>query len=237
MAEMTKSQTLEPDMGNTGVGSLCNNFNPCVCCTDFYFVRRVKEMKVNSKTRHEKLVKLTVCAVMLALATVLSFIQVWKMPMGGSVTLLSMLPIALVSLKYGVLGALPTAFLYSVIQLALGFAGGIFTYCTTAETFIICLLFDYIVPFSLLAVSGIFKKSKNAAIMTLGVVIAVILRFACHYVTGVVIWGQWADGTSPYLYSLIYNGQYMLPECIFTSAAAAVLLKIPQVRKMLAPTN
>lgn len=59
------------------------------------------------------------------------------------------------------------------------------------------------------------------------------LRFVCHYITGVVIWGQWAENMSPYLYSLIYNAQYMLPECIFTSIAAAILLRISPIRQLL----
>ena len=59
------------------------------------------------------------------------------------------------------------------------------------------------------------------------------IRFVCHYITGVYIWGQWAENMSPYLYSLIYNVQYMLPECILTSVAAGVLIKIPAVRKLL----
>ncbi|MBQ7688369.1 MAG: energy-coupled thiamine transporter ThiT, partial [Clostridia bacterium] len=56
----------------------------------------------------------------------------------------------------------------------------------------------------------------------------------CHFITGVVIWGQWApEGMGKYLYSLLYNGQYMLPELIITVVLAAVLINIPQMRKVL----
>lgn len=184
--------------------------------------------------RRNNLVRLAECSVMLALAVVLSMVKVWEMPMGGSVTLLSMLPICLVAVKYGIKGALPTAFLYSVIQLFMGIASGnVFVYCTTAATTAICALFDYIVPFTVPGFSGIFKKKLGNIGILLGIALMITVRFCCHYITGVVIWGQWAEGMSPYLYSLIYNGQYMLPECIFTCIGAGILIKVPQLKSML----
>lgn len=190
-------------------------------------------MADNNKKRNN-IVKLAECSVMLALSVVLSFIEVWKMPMGGGITLLSMLPVCLIAVKYGVRGALPTAFLYSVIQFAIGFSSGnVFVYCVTPVTWVICMLFDYIVPYTVLGFSGAFaKRFGNVGIIT-GIALMIALRFVCHYITGVAIWGQWAEDMSPYLYSLIYNGQYMLPECIFTSLGAGVLIKIPSVRRLL----
>ena len=147
---------------------------------------------------------------------------------------LSMLPVSLIAVKYGIGGALPTAFLYSVIQFAIGFASGnVFVYCTTAATWIVCMLFDYIVPFTVLGFSGIFRKKLGNIGIIAGVALMIGIRFVCHYITGVYIWGQWAENMSPYLYSLIYNVQYMLPECILTSVAAGILIKIPSVRKLL----
>ena len=187
----------------------------------------------NKKTGN--LIKLAECSVMLALSVVLSFVEVWKMPMGGGITLLSMLPVCLVSIKYGIKGALPTAFLYSVIQFAIGFASGnVFIYCVTPLTWVLCFLFDYIVPFTGLGFAGIFRKKLGNIGILVGIALVIFLRFVCHYITGVVIWGQWAEGMSPYLYSLIYNGQYMLPECIITCVGAGILIKIPQIRKLLA---
>ena len=58
-------------------------------------------------------------------------------------------------------------------------------------------------------------------------------RFACHFITGFSVWGQWADGMSPYMYSLLYNGTYMLPELIFTLIASVILIQVPQIRKLL----
>lgn len=197
-----------------------------------------------AKKREENLRRLTLCSVMLALSVVLSFIRVWEMPMGGSITLLGMLPVCLVSMKYGVRGALPTAFLFSVIQFAQGFSSGnVFVYCATPFTWVICMLFDYIVPFTVLGFSGafrnklisvrVFNRELKYLGFILGIVLTVLIRFVCHYITGVVIWGQWAEGMSPYLYSLLYNGQYMLPECIFTCIGAGILMRVPQLNKLL----
>lgn len=188
---------------------------------------------MRTKIKRTQLVFLTESAIMTALAFVLGLMPIWRMPMGGEVTLLSMLPIILISLKYGVKKSLPVAFLNSLIQLFMGISGGVFTYCITPVAVTVCVLFDYIVPYSVLALSGMFSKNRKGAVVIFGIVLALFLRFMCHYITGVVIWKQWAENMSPYLYSLIYNGQYMLPECIFTCAGAAVILKVPQIRRLI----
>ena len=195
--------------------------------------------------KNSKLLMLTECSVMLALSIVLRFVKVWKMPMGGAVTLLSMLPIMLISVKYGLKGGLPCGLLYALFNLLMGVASGdVFVYCTTAVMVIICVLFDYIVPFTVLGCAAMFRKpaeklrpgNRQAAdvLLLAGFVLVIVARFACHYITGFSIWGQWApEGQSKYIYSLIYNGQYMLPECIFTTIGAAVLINIPVIRKQL----
>ena len=195
--------------------------------------------------KNSKLLMLTECSVMLALSIVLSFVKVWKMPMGGAVTLLSMLPIMLISVKYGLKGGLPCGLLYALFNLLMGVASGdVFVYCTTGAMVVICVLFDYLVPFTVLGCAAMFRKpaeklrpgNRQAAdvLLLAGFVLVIVARFACHYITGFSIWGQWApEGQSKYIYSLIYNGQYMLPECIFTTIGAAVLINIPVIRKQL----
>ena len=191
-------------------------------------------MITEKNKKRNNLLNLSEFSVMLALSVVLSFIEIWKMPMGGGITLLSMLPVCLIAVKYGVRGALPTAFLYSVIQFAIGFSSGnVFVYCVTPFTWIMCMLFDYIVPYTVLGFSGILRKSFGNAGIVSGIALMIGIRFVCHYITGVVIWGQWAENMSPYLYSLAYNGQYMLPECIFTCIGAGIIIKIPQLKKLL----
>ena len=163
------------------------------------------------KTKKTNLLKLTECAIMLALATVLSFIKIIQMPMGGAVTLCSMLPIILIGIKYGnVTGAL-VGLMYSLLQLVFDLPGGnVFYMGMSAGVVIIVALFDYLVPFTVLGLAGTFRKIKTEKIPMLGsyigVVLTIIIRFCCHFITGFSIWGQWApEGMSKYYYSLIYN--------------------------------
>ena len=107
---------------------------------------------------------------------------------------------------------------------------------------LICVLFDYIVPFGILGLSAFAKPTEGKrlsiikASITFGVLVAI--RFICHYITGVAIWGQWApDGMGKYLYSLIYNGQYMLPELIITLVISVLLMSSSQIEKNLTKEN
>ena len=180
------------------------------------------------------------CAGLLAMAVVFSFIKLWQMPMGGEVTLVSMLPVMLCGMRNGPRAGFLTAFLYSLFQLASGFASGnVFVYCTTAATYILCMLFDYLVPYTGLGIACLFvnlkknsEKFKNFGLYC-GVLCGIAFRFVCHYITGVVIWGQWADGQSPYIYSLLYNGTYLLPELILTLFVCVLLFQPYQTRKVL----
>ena len=74
--------------------------------------------------KNTKLLMLTECSVMLALSIVLSMVKIIRMPMGGSVTLLSMLPVMLVAVKYGFKGGLPCAFGLALYRLIEGIVSG-----------------------------------------------------------------------------------------------------------------
>lgn len=183
-----------------------------------------------------RILTLCECAILLALSIVLSFVTIWKMPMGGSITLLSMLPVMLVGVKHGAKWGLATSGVFAAFQLVQGIASGeVFVYCQTWVTVLLVAAFDYILPFASLGLTGL-TSSKNGKfnLIVTNVVFAILIafRFVCHYITGFTIWGQWApDGMGKYLYSLIYNGQYMLPELILTLIGANILLAAPQMRK------
>ena len=174
------------------------------------------------------------CAILLALAFALSFVTVYEMPMGGAVTLASMLPIMLISIKYGAKTGVPCAFVYSLLQLFQAIIkGNVFIYCSTGALVVLCALFDYVVPFTVLGFAGIFKKYSNLGLY-LGMTISVVIRFICHYTTGVLIWDQWApEGMGPYLYSLFYNGSFLSLDFIICILVAIPLLQIKQIRKLL----
>ncbi len=197
-------------------------------------------MEKNKKTN---LLKLTECAIMLALATVLSFIKIIQMPMGGAVTLCSMLPIMLIGIKYGNITGGLVGLMYSLLQLVLDLPGGnVFYAGMSAGVVIIVALFDYLVPFTALGFAGAFRKIKTDRLPMIGayigVVVTIIIRFICHFITGFSIWGQWApEGMSKYYYSLVYNGTYLLPELGITLVVAIILLQVPQMRKLLIINN
>ena len=189
--------------------------------------------------RNSKIQTLAECAVMIALAFALSCAKLWQMPLGGSVTIGSMLPIMLISIKYGPIVGLETGFLYSLTQAAQALIeGNVFPYCETGATLVICVLFDYIVPFTILGLAGIFKKFKvfknNEFNAYLGMFSVVIVRFLCHFVTGVVIWRQWApEGMGKYIYSLAYNGSFLAADFAICIVLAFLMLRKSEIRKLI----
>lgn len=181
-------------------------------------------------------------AAMIALATVLSFIRVFKLPWGGSVTLLSMLPIFMYSIRWGMKDGFLVAFVYSLIQFLQGVMDGLFGWGLTPAMLIACILIDYLGAFTILGIAGIFKNKKTAGNIA-GIVLACVLRFVFHFLSGVIIWhsfGELWDGfatDSEVLYSLLYNGAYMLPEMIITVIGAVALFTIPQTKKLFLDTT
>lgn len=175
--------------------------------------------------------KLTTSSIMIALAAVLSAIKVWNMPWGGSVTLLSMLPIILLSVKFGVKQGLFASFVYSVVQLFFGIVfDGLLGWGLTPEMLIACILLDYILAFSSLGIAGAFRDKGMRGIIG-GTALAVFLRFLCHLASGVFVFasaGKLWDGfetQNTFLYSAVYNGIYMLPELILTVFGVYFLFK------------
>ena len=187
--------------------------------------------------KNTKIKALCECAILLALAVILSYIKLVQLPFDGSITLLSMLPLCVISIKYGIGWGIGSAFCYSWFQIL---QGGVFAWGLTPVMLVGSLLLDYILAFTVLGLAGIFRK-KGILGMVLGVAMVCVLRFLVHFVAGVVLWANFAEfvafGASwvnqPVLYSLCYNGVYMLPETIFTTLGAYILFRLPQFRRIL----
>lgn len=192
---------------------------------------------MKQKSKHN-LQTMTECAVMVALAFALSCAKLYAMPLGGSVTIASMLPIMLISVKYGSLTGLGTGFVYSLTQTMQALAeGNVFPYCETGTTLVICILFDYLVPFTVLGLAGIFKDlglfKKGEIAFYVGMVSVVFARFVCHFITGVAIWGQWApEGMGKYFYSLAYNGSFLGVDFAICMIVAVLMLRKGEIRKL-----
>ena len=115
---------------------------------------------------------------MLALSIALSFVVIYKMPLGGSVTLFSMLPVMLVSVRHGLKWGLPTAFLYSLFQFFTGLPDMI-AWSLTPGMFVASMFLDYLLAFTVLGLAGLFRK-KGVVGCLVGMVLACLLRFFVH---------------------------------------------------------
>ncbi len=171
------------------------------------------------------------CALMIAIGTVLALIKIYELPFGGSVTLVSMLPFVLVSFRWGTKWGLLTGFANALLQMLMGFSA---PPAGTVLAFVGVVLLDYVLAFTLLGIAGAFSNltKKRPLNIALGTAAVCVIRFLCSFFSGVLLWGsyqsyyEWANGMSVWLYSLIYNGSYMLPELIITTAAAVTLSAI-----------
>lgn len=164
------------------------------------------------------------CALMVALSAVLQLIPFIKMPNGGTVTLASMAPIVFISLRYGVKWGLLTSFVGSLVQMLLG---GISAPPTpTFFWFLLVILLDYVIAYTVLGLGSIFARPFSSRIVGAGVatVSVTFLRYLCHIASGILIWDVYApEGQPVWLYSILYNGSYMIPEIIFTTIAVVLL--------------
>lgn len=181
-------------------------------------------------------------ALVIAMAVILGMIRIFNLPWGGSVTLLSMLPISLYSIKYGVRKGLEISFIFALFQFIQGISDGLLAWGLTPVMLISCIFLDYLLAYTIIGLAGIFRN-KGAVGWISGTVIALIIRFFCHFISGALIFnsfGKLWDGFSTdntYLYSLVYNGAYMLPEIIFTSVGAYVIFRVPVMKKLIVGTK
>lgn len=168
----------------------------------------LKIRKIKFTTRMTTLVGLSI-----ALSTVLQLITVFKLPQGGSVTAGSVVPIILIALFYGPEVGFLTGFLFGIINFIV----------SPFALHPVQVLFDYPLPFMAIGIVGYFRTFNIKGVLS-GVVVAMFARFACHFISGVVFFGSYApEGTSVYLYSLLYNGSYMGAETIITCVIIAII--------------
>lgn len=176
-------------------------------------------MNKNSKT-----IIMVEGAMLIALATALSYLKLFEMPFGGSITL-EMIPLIIMGLRRGPKWGLLTGFVHGLLQMILGFSNVL--YCATLLSQIGCILLDYLLAFSVLGLAAIFAKpfSKNKKVSYIvGAVIVSALRFVCSFLSGWLLWGSYApEGMKPAYYSLVYNGAYMLPDTIIVAVVIAIL--------------
>ena len=157
-------------------------------------------------------------ALMVALAQILGYLKLAEAPNGGSITF-AMFPIILFAVRWGLRPGLMAGFLFGLLQLI--FDGA---YAWGWQS----MLLDYLVAFTPLGLAGLFR-GKSWGLFA-GTLAGWLARFAIHYISGVTVYKILAPTeflnwtfSSPALYSLVYNGSYMLPNTIITLLISVVL--------------
>ncbi|HJG87313.1 energy-coupled thiamine transporter ThiT [Pseudoflavonifractor capillosus] len=143
-------------------------------------------------------------AIMVALALVLNQLKIFRLPNGGSITL-EMLPIFFYAVRWGVGPGLLAGFAFGLLQM---FIDGAVAWGWQS------LLLDYLVAFTPLGLAGLFKGQRWGIFA--GTVLGSVVRFIVHFISGITIYAIVAPTelfnmtfTSPWMYSLAYNGSYM----------------------------
>ena len=174
-------------------------------------------------TKHTRAIrKLCEGALMIAMAEILSFLPLYKMPWGGSIDL-AMLPIFLFCFKWGFGPGMIVSTAHAVLQTL--FEGGIAIGWQS-------IVGDFLLAYMVLGFAGLLRKTKGG--FYLGAAVGCALRFAVHYVVGATIWAEYMPSsffgmtmTTPWLYSALYNGAYMLPDCILVLFVGWLLMRTP----------
>ncbi|MCI3196086.1 energy-coupled thiamine transporter ThiT [Bacillus sp. HU-1818] len=175
----------------------------------------------------KQLVRLIEIAIMTGAAVILDIISgmFLRMPQGGSISIM-MIPIFLISFRWGVKAGLTSGLLTGLVQIAIG---------NLFAQHPVQLLLDYLVAFAVIGISGLFASvvykaavSKEKGKLITSVIIAVFmgsfLRYAAHVISGAVFFGSFAPkGTPVWIYSLSYNATYMVPSFIICAVVLCLL--------------
>ena len=221
--------TLRPDLDYASVGSdiiVIFQGRLAHCQRPFFHgihnrKRRKEEFEMNHNGKTFVLVK---CALLAALAVALNFVKFAPWPNGGSITAAAMAPIVLAGLMFGPGWGALTGFTFSLLQMLLD--GISAPPVETVLWYVLVILLDYVIAYTVLGLAGIIAKPflkpvKGAVVGTLAVT---AVRYLCHIASGILIWGVYApEGTPVWLYSLLYNGSYMVPEMIITTIVVGLL--------------
>ena len=172
------------------------------------------------------------CSMMIALATVLSFVKLVEMPYGGSITIASMLPLVLISYRNGVRYGVASGLVYGVIQQLFGLSN--LSYFTTWYSIVAVILLDYLLAFAVIGLAGVFRsrvKGQSLALFS-GVVLTSALRYVLHTIAGATVWaGVSVPSAAVLIYSIGYNATYMLPELIILAVVACYVGEMIDFRK------
>lgn len=157
--------------------------------------------------------------VAVALAVVLNFLKLWRMPQGGSVSL-EMLPIFVIAFRWGVGAGMFSGLVYGLLQLMFG------AYIIHP----VQLIMDYPLPYFVLGLAGLFEVKKDEIIQPLKILAAVVIASSCrllvHILSGVIFFASYApEGQNVWIYSTIYNASFLIPTTIVVYISLLIIMK------------
>lgn len=193
----------------------------CIAAGIVLFVLAIYFAGKNSEKKGMSTKQLVFCGIAMALAFITSYIKIFEMPWGGSVTLCSMLFIVLIGNWYGVKAGVAVGLAYSILQfIQEPFVLSFFQVCC-----------DYFLAFAALGVAGFFAKSTQGLIK--GYITAVLVRGAFHALGGYLYWMSYMPESFPQslksIYPIVYNYSFLLAEAVIT----VIIISIPAVSKAL----
>jgi thiamine transporter len=193
-----------------------------------------KYKEVSIMKQKSSIYVLTESAIMVALSCALfavsEFIPWPNWLQGGGITLFGQVPIIVLSYRRGLKAGIPAALVLAIFELIMGLSN--FAYVKGFGSYLIVALFDYIIAFGVLGLGGVFRnlKGNDKIKIAAGAALACLLRFICHFISGVTVWRDYtSDLKASIIYSITYNGGYMLPETIITLIGVlAVAIILPK---------
>ena len=142
--------------------------------------------------------------VAIAIAQVLSFITLFHMPQGGSIKAASLVPLMIFAYRWGGTRGILAGVVYGVLHFLLGFKTSIHY---------LSIILDYLVAYGAIGICGYFKDNITGLIS--GSIVAIALRWFTSVTSGAVVFASYApQGQNPWIYSMIYNASYMVPDGI-----------------------
>lgn len=142
--------------------------------------------------------------VAIAIAQVLSFITLFHMPQGGSIKAASLVPLMIFAYRWGGTRGIWAGVVYGVLHFLLGFKSSIHY---------LSIILDYLVAYGAIGVCGYFKDNITGLVS--GSIVAIALRWFASVISGAVVFASYApQGQNPWIYSMIYNASYMVPDGI-----------------------
>ena len=179
---------------------------------------------------------ITESAIMIALSMVLSMVKIFTLPQGGSITAASMVPLLIISFRYGPKWGTFTAFVYSLVSMVTGFYP---PPVTTFMNYLLVVLLDYVLAFSCLGLASLFSRfipGHRIVSIGFGSFAAVFIRLVCHVLSGVIIWHSYApEGMSVWVYSISYNGSYMFCEVVISAVVMSLLASVLDFKTLKRP--